>query len=411
MGNTSVNRTFLIFTLGVLAAIGPFTIDMYLPGFQKIAEDLSASEKEVTFTLTSYFIGIALGQLFYGPIVDKYGRKKPLLIGLGIYIIAAIGCSLSTSVYFMVAMRFLQAMGGCVGIVASTAIITDVYPPNFRARAFSSITLVMGVAPLIAPGIGSYFIIHGDWEYIFYFLAIFATLVIMIIYFFLPETSKFIHNEPLKVRKVADDYWHILKNKSFLFYTIAGSLSMSILFAYISSASFVFLTYYGVDKATFSLIFSINASGMISGSYLNGVLSRKFNYLKIANVAVFVLVFLTLTILITVIINPDINYVWIVVALFSILFTVGLINPNTTAASLLDFKSNSGTASALGGALRMTGGALAAAGIGFFQGSNTIVMFALIFSFSIFVLFFLKLADSQRKKHTANLLETESLFT
>jgi DHA1 family bicyclomycin/chloramphenicol resistance-like MFS transporter len=409
MGQTRINRTFLIFILGILAAIGPFTIDMYLPGFQSIAEDLNATEREVTFTLTSYFIGIAIGQLIYGPIVDKYGRKKPLLVGLSVYILAAIGCSLSTSVNVMIGMRFLQAIGGCAGIVASTAIITDVYPPNFRARAFSSIALVMGVAPLIAPSIGSYFVIHGDWQYIFYFLASFAIIVFFVIYYFLPETSKYVHDEPLKLRQVAKGYVDILKNKSFLYYTLAGSISMSILFAYISSASFVFLTYYGLDKATFSLLFAINASGMISGSYLNGVFARKYNYLKVANVAVYILIVLTGAILLAVIINPHLSYIWIVVAVFSTLFTVGIINPNATAASLLDFKRNSGTASALSGALRMTGGALAAALIGFFQGESTTGMFLLIFLLALMVLIFLKMADRIRRHR--EVIISNALFT
>ena len=193
MADTGINRIFLIFILGIIAAIGPFTIDMYLPGFQRIADDLGTTEREVTFTLTSYFTGIAAGQLVYGPIVDKYGRKKPLLIGLSIYIIAAILIAVSSSVHFMIGFRFVQALGACAGIVASTAIITDVYPPAYRARAFSSIALVMGVAPLIAPAIGSYFIIHADWEYIFCFLAAFALVVATVIFIFLPETAKYMH--------------------------------------------------------------------------------------------------------------------------------------------------------------------------------------------------------------------------
>ena len=155
MTNKPINKTFLIILLGILAALGPFTIDMYLPGFKRIAEDFGTDEKQVAFTLTSYFVGIAVGQLIYGPIVDKYGRKKPLLVGLFIYILAAIGCALSPNIETMIGMRLLQALGGCVGMVASNAIISDVYEKDKRAKAFSSIMLVMGVAPLIAPSFGS----------------------------------------------------------------------------------------------------------------------------------------------------------------------------------------------------------------------------------------------------------------
>lgn len=392
MANTRVNRTFLIFILGIIAAIGPFTIDMYLPGFQRIAESLHTTEREVTFTLTSYFVGIALGQLIYGPIVDKYGRKKPLLIGLSIYIISAFIITIVPSIDWMIGARFIQALGACAGIVASTAIITDVYPPAFRARAFSSIALVMGVAPLIAPSIGSYFLIHADWEFVFYFLTVFALIVAIIIYFFLPETARYMHNEPLKVKVVTQNYLAILDNKNFIYYTVAGSLSMSILFAYISSASFVFLTYYGLDKATFSLLFAINASGMISGSYLNGILTRRFNYIQVANIASYVLVIFATVILIAVVWMPSLSYIWVVVAVFSTLFAVGIINPNATAASLVPFRDNSGTASALSGALRMTGGAFAAAAMGLLHTESTVGMFGFILFLSVMVLLFLKLA-------------------
>src|SRR5690606_15727916 len=148
-----INRTFLIILLGILAAIGPFTIDMYLPGFKQIATEFNTVEKQVAFTLTSYFVGIAIGQLIYGPLVDKYGRKKPLLAGLGIYIIAALGCAIAPSINTLIEMRLLQALGGCVGMVASNAIISDVYEKDRRARAFSLIMLVMGIAPVIAPSV------------------------------------------------------------------------------------------------------------------------------------------------------------------------------------------------------------------------------------------------------------------
>lgn len=392
MTNTQINRTFLIFILGIIAAIGPFTIDMYLPGFQRIAESLNTTEKQVTFTLTSYFVGIAMGQLIYGPIVDKYGRKMPLIIGLIIYILAAIGCALSPSVDFMIGFRFIQALGGCAGIVASTAIITDVYPPSFRARAFSSIALIMGVAPLIAPSVGSYLIIYLDWQYIFYFLAVFALVVSIVIFFFLPETSKYMHNKPLKFTEISKNYLDILKNKTFLYYTIVGSISMSILFAYISSASFIFLTYYGLEKTTFSILFAINASGMISGSYLNGILAKRYNYIKVANIFSRILIGFALIILTAVVMVPNLSYIWVVIAIFCILFTVGIINPNATAASLVPFTKNSGAASALSGALRMTGGAVAAAIIGIFRGESTLGVFVFIVILAILVNLFLRLS-------------------
>lgn len=393
-----INKTFLIILLGILAALGPFTIDMYLPGFQRIAEDLNTQEQKVTFTLTSYFIGIAIGQLLYGPIVDKYGRKKPLLFGLVMYVVAALGCAFSTSIEMMIWMRFVQALGGCVGMVASAAIISDVYIPEHRARAFSSIMLVMGVAPLIAPSVGSFFIIHSDWYYIFYFLAGFAAMVMLLIYFFLPETSAYMHTNKLKIKEIASNYWSILWNRTFMFYTLIGSISMSILFAYISSAAFIFLTYYKLDKTTFSVLFAINASGLILGSYINGWLTRKINYVIIGRTATITLMLFSGIILTVAYLNPTLSYQWVVVGLFSILFTIGFINPNAMAASLVPFTDRAGAASALSGAMRMGMAALVAGIIAWIQIKDVFTMFLIIFLLTITTVILLLFSPKRTRK-------------
>lgn len=397
MANTRINKDFLIFLLGILAAMGPFSIDMYLPGFKRIAEDFSTDENHVAFTLTSYFIGIALGQLYYGPIVDKYGRKKPMIFGLSVYVLAAIGCALSPTIEVMMAMRFLQALGGCVGMVASTAIISDVYEIKERARAFSLIMLVMGVAPLVAPSIGSFFVDTWDWNVIFYFLAIFGVLVILLIKFLLPETSQYMHNNKLKPGEIIKGYIEILENKTFLFYTLAGSIAMAILFAYISSASFVFLSFYGLDKMTFSVLFAINASGIILGSTLNGFVTKKFDYIKIAKNASIILTLITLLVMVVVLLNPTVPYQFVVAGIFSTHFSIGFINPNAIAASMTPFTDKSGTASALGGAIRMGMGALIAAIIGIFQGETTATLFVTLFVLAFLSMIFLWLMQTEKK--------------
>ncbi len=387
MSSIKINKNLLIVLLGTLAALGPFTIDMYLPAFSKIATDLNTDQSHVAFTLTSYFVGIAVGQLFYGPIVDKYGRKKPLIFGLTIYSIAALGCALSPNIESMIAMRFLQAIGGCVGMVASNAIISDVYEKDHRAKAFSSIMLVMGVAPLIAPSVGSFFVEKAEWNYIFYFLAVFSLLVISLIVVLLPETSIYMHSNKLKISTISKDYLSILKNKTFLLYTLAGSISNAILFAYISSASFVFLTYYGLSKTTFSVLFAVNASGLIIGSYVNGHLTKKVHYLKIAHWASIALSIAALLMLVLVISKPDIPYYWTVAGIFFILSTLGFINPNATAASMSPFTGNAGAAAALGGAIRMGLGALVAAVIGVVPNETSMTLFIITFVLAVLATF------------------------
>lgn len=395
MKQVNINKTFLIILLGILAALGPFTIDMYLPGFGRIAADLGTDEKHVAFTLTSYFIGIAVGQLIYGPIVDKYGRKRPLIIGLGIYALASIGCAIVPNIETMMALRLIQALGGCVGMVATNAIISDVYDKDKRAKAFSSIMLVMGVAPLIAPSIGSLLLEKADWYYIFYFLAGFSSLVLLMIVFFLPETAQFMHQKKLRIRHVSQEYFGILKNRTFLLYTLSGSLVMSILFAYITSSSYVFLTLYGLDKTTFSLLFSINASGLIIGSSLNGVMTKYFNYIKIADVAAFVLSLFSVVVLGILWTSGVLPYPYLVVFIFTILFLVGFINPNMIAASLAPFTHNTGAASALGGAMRMGVGAIVAAFIGVFQGESANVMFVTMSFLAVSSWVLLRMAKSR----------------
>lgn len=391
----SINRTFLILLLGILAAIGPFTIDTYLPAFGQIASDFGTDEQHVAFTLTSYFAGIAVGQLFYGPIVDKYGRKRPLIIGLSIYVLASIGCALSGGIGQLILFRLLQALGGCVGMVATNAIISDVYDKQDRAKAFSSLMLVMGVAPLVAPSVGSLLLDRANWQFIFYFLSIFASLVILMLLFWLPETSVHMHRRPLHFKKISKEYWTILRNRTFLTYTLAGSLAMSILFAYISSASFLFQTLYQLDKATFSIIFAVVATGLISGSSLNGLLNRRMHFIKIARISALILIGITASGLVLVGIFPQMPYQYIVALMFLILFLIGFVNPNATAASLIPFTQNAGTASALGGAIRMGTGALVAAAIGVFQGESSITVFASCFVLALGTSLMLRLAGKK----------------
>lgn len=389
MKTQNINKTFLIILLGILAAIGPFTIDMYLPAFSKIAASFETDEGRVAFTLTSYFIGIASGQLIYGPLVDKYGRKKPLLFGLFLYTVAALGCAISYSIEMMIVMRFLQALGGCVGMVASTAIISDVYEIDSRAKAFSSIMLVMGIAPLIAPSLGSMFIVAASWEYIFYFLAGFALLVWLLIYFFLPETSKHIHNNPLKVKPVTKNYLAVLRNAVFFNYTLASSLSMGILFAYISSASYIFLNHYELSEEKFSVLFAINASGLIIGNFLNGRLTKFFHYLTMAKYASILLFGVCSFVFLLFYFRENVSYTLTVISLVSIMFLIGFINPNATAASIAPFSAKAGTASAMSGAVRMGIGATIAAIIGALPQITPLIMFSIMVVLALLTLIFL----------------------
>nr|AIA11746.1 drug resistance transporter, Bcr/CflA subfamily [uncultured bacterium] len=183
-------RYFLfILILGTLSAIGPFSIDMYLPGFPAIAADLNTSVARVTLSLSSFFIGISAGQLLYGPLLDRFGRKKPLYFGLSLYVLASIGCALATTVDTLIVLRFFQALGGCAGMVASRAMVRDLFPVEENARVLALLMLVIGVSPLIAPTTGGYVSAAFGWHYIFIILTVIGAAILAGVHFVLPETA------------------------------------------------------------------------------------------------------------------------------------------------------------------------------------------------------------------------------
>src|SRR3954467_9190822 len=180
-------RSLLILILGLLSAIGPFSIDMYLPGFPTIAVKLHTTVDKVGYSLSSFFIGICVGQLLCGPLLDRFGRKRPLLIGLILYILSSIGCSLSNSVEALIFFRFLQALGGCVGMVAPNAIVRDIFPVEENAKVFSLLILILGVSPILAPTAGSYLIAAFGWPVVFIVLASVAFVILLAVIFWLRE--------------------------------------------------------------------------------------------------------------------------------------------------------------------------------------------------------------------------------
>lgn len=239
---------FIILILGALATISPFSIDMYLPGFPAIARDLKTSIDQVQLSLTSYFIGIAVGQLMYGPLLDRFGRKMPLYIGLIIYVIASIGCALTHSVHALIAMRFLQALGGCVGMVAAQTLVRDLFPVKKTAQAFSMITLVIAVSPMIAPTVGGYVTAAFGWHWIFIILSGITTMMIVAVYFFLPKGKSPDPTISLMPKAVLGNFRIVIRHPQFLIYTLAGGLATAAPFAYIAGSPDVFMNIYKVSE-------------------------------------------------------------------------------------------------------------------------------------------------------------------
>lgn len=350
--------TRLILILGAIAALGPLSIDMYLPGFPEMAADLETEIELLSLSLTAYFIGITIGQVIYGPLLDRYGRKKPLLIGFSIYVLAALGCAYSPNISTFIAMRFLLALGGCAGMVATRAIIRDSFKTSEVARAFSALILVMGVAPILAPMLGGIILQNFGWPFIFYFLAAYALLILLFAGFFLKESHPGDSNVSLLPKQVVIQYNKVLKNRSFFIYGIAGSVAMAAMFTYISGSPFVVREVLQFDEIYFGWIFGANAIGYITASQINRQLLKSYATHHIARRVSVVFGILSIGLILQVVLNLPNMYLFII-NLFLFLSCLGFINPNMQALALAPFTKNAGVASALVGGLRMLSGVIA----------------------------------------------------
>ena len=380
---------FLIFILGALTAVSPFSIDLYLPAFRQISEQLNTTPERVAFTLSSYFIGLALGQLFYGPFLDRFGRKPPLLWGLGLYILASAACFFSNSIDSLIAFRLLQALGGCAAQVASMAMVRDFYPPQEGARVFSKLMLLLSVSPLFAPTVGALIVTVFGWRAVFFFLSAVVLLITLVVHFFLPEGHEADPSISLNPKSILRDQISILKDHQFFSYAFAGAFSFSGLFGYLGGASPLFMGTFGVNANTFGMIFAGLSVGVIGGGQVNIFLTHHFSSERIFRTALYTQTLIALFFVLGSCLNWF-NLVSTLSILFLFLSCVGLTLPNATSLALAPFERNAGTAAALLGFLQMGTGALASAGFGFLPFSPLISISLLLAIGSVIGTFILK---------------------
>ena len=354
------NRRILILLLGALSAIGPFSIDMYLPGFPFISKALHTSAGTVAYSLSSFFLGISLGQLIFGPLLDKFGRKKPLLAGLLVYIIASFGCMLATSVETLIICRFFQALGACAGFVAPRAIVRDEFPLAENARIFSMLVLILGVSPMLAPTAGSLIVTRFGWQ------AVFLTLMILGIILFI-GTILILTDKPqpenvfsLRPSAITANFLSILKTRQFIKFTLINAFSSSGFYCYLSGAPAVLMGQYGISEKEFGYLFGLIAFGLIGSSQANRYLLKYFSSPGIVQTAGIVQAISGLVMSLAVyFIHPVLPV--LVSLLFILICCQGLTTPNATAMALSPFTKNAGSASALLGTLQMGLGAIASA--------------------------------------------------
>jgi DHA1 family bicyclomycin/chloramphenicol resistance-like MFS transporter len=377
-------RTYILYVviLGLLTTIGPFSIDMYLPGFDDIARSLGTTPTRVALSLSSYFIGISAGQLIYGPLLDRFGRKRPLYVGLAVYILATLVCMQAKEMNTLIALRFIQAVGSCGAQVTAMAMVRDLFGAKESARVFSLLLLVIGLSPMIAPTVGSYVVVSYGWRTVFLILALLSVLITLLTIFFLPESYPPDKGFSLKPGPIIRNFFAVLRIKQFLVYVLVESFAFAGLFAYVSGSPILFMNIFHVDKRTYSWIFAFLSVAFIGLSQFNSMLLKRTTSEKIIRVA------LTGQVLVSLVFLAGTAAGWYglgftICFLFLFLAFMGFTYPNAAALALAPFDRNAGTASSLLGFLQMGIGALASIAVSAFTNGTALPMVAIIAASSV----------------------------
>lgn len=375
----------LILILGSLTALGPFSIDMYLPGFSGIAKDLNTTVAKVSMTLSSYFIGISAGQLLYGPLLDRFGRKKPLFVGLMVYILASLGCVYVADIDTFIFLRFIQAVGSCAATVASVAMVRDLFPVKDIPKVFSLLMLVLGLSPMLAPTIGGYVTEDYGWHTVFFILMCMGIVILIASQIGLPNSYKPDTSISLKPKPIITNFLKVLKEPQFYTYAFTGAIAFSGLFTYVAASPIIFMDIYHVDAKIYGWIFAFMSVSFIGSSQLNSILLKRFSSEQMIFGALILqsvigIVFLLLAL------NNLLGLYQTSAMLFLFLGCLGISNPNTAGLTMAPFAKNAGSASALMGAIQLGLGALASFAVGIFV-KNSVVPMVLIMTATTIIAF------------------------
>lgn len=396
----------LIIILGAMTAFAPLSIDMYLPAFPTLQESLGTTAGRIQLTLASFFVAFAAGQVIYGPLADRFGRKPPLYAGLGLFVAASIGCAIATSVEQLILLRFIQALGAGAGVVIARAMVRDLFPPSEAVAVFSRLMLVMGVAPMLAPLLGSYLLIWFDWHAIFAFLALFGALCLLAVTLRLPESLSSEIREPLSFRSIVLGYLRLIADRRFIGPALVGGFSISGMFVYITASPFVFIEVLGISTESYGWLFGFNAFGFIAAAQVNARLGRQFGAAKVLRVSTKVVVAAGLLLILGGVIGIGGRY-GVFVPVFVFIASLGFVMPNTAALAMAPFGRNAGSASALMGTLQFGLAAAASSVTGSFEHHSPAPLALLVAGFGLagFVTYYLLCRPQQpapRKEGKAN---------
>lgn len=372
---TKQQNFILILILGALNTITPFSIDMYLPAFPRIAQDFNTSIENVALSVSTYFLGYALGQVIYGPLLDRFGRKPPLYTGLVLYIIATIGCFTAGTIEALWVIRFLQALGGCVASVAAMAMVRDFFPVKKSAAVISLLVLILGASPLLAPTAGSFIITWLGWHFVFIMLAIITLIILLLVFFFLPEGHQPDKSISLKPAAIIKGFKEVLTEPKFYVFALSGSFSFSGLFVYVAHSPAIFMNHFHLSERWYGAVFALLSVGFIGGSQLNHILTHRFSNKQILKTVLLVQVVLSVLFLAGSI-QGWYGLTAVIIFLFLLLSCCGITYPNAAALCMAPFSKNAGTASALLGFIQIGIG-------GLISGSVSILPFGAITAMAV----------------------------
>ncbi|NMY37338.1 MULTISPECIES: multidrug effflux MFS transporter [unclassified Pseudomonas] len=395
-------RTILI--LGALSAFGPLAIDFYLPGFPAMAQAFATDEKHIQLTLAVYFLGLSIGQLVYGPIADRFGRRVPLLVGVGLFTAASFACAFAPSLDWLIGARFVQALGGCAGMVLSRAIVSDKCDAVGSAKVFSQLMLVMGLAPILAPMLGGLLVNVYGWQAIFIVLTGFSALAALAVALGLPESLPAnVPRQPLS--GALRQYGRLLKDREYLGHALTSGIAMAGMFAYIAGSPFVFIKLYGVPAEHYGWLFGSNAAGFILVAQINARLLAKRGPAFLLSRMVWVYLAAGLTLLGVSALHTA--QLWpLLIPLFICIASLGCIIPNASACAMSGQGARAGSASALLGCLQFSVAAAAAWLVGVLHDGSAMPMAMVI---SLCGILAVSIALATRRLYTARIAAQTSI--
>ncbi len=348
----------LIFIVGSLSAFGPLSLDMYLPAFPEMTGDLSTSASQIQLTLTSCLLGLALGQAFAGPLSDVTGRRMPLVIGLITFAVMSLLCMIAPNVEILILLRFFQGMAGAAGIVLARAVVRDLYSGSALAQFFSLVLMVNGMAPILAPIIGGQLLRFTTWHGVFLVLALFSLVLLLAVLLWLPETHPEERRQEAGIAPMLASFKVLLTDRLFMGYGLSAGMAFGAMFAYIAGSSFVIQNIYDVSPQAYSLMFGVNALGIVTMAQINARLVRRVGPRRMMTIGLIGSATGGASLLILVLL--DFGLYGILAGLFVVVSSIGFIAPNTAALAMANYPDSAGAASALIGLLQFGIGGIVA---------------------------------------------------